>query len=139
MGLDDPDPWELYVPTVGQDPDGAGGEAAGDPGSALPLTAWEARRTALPQPVAGVAPVLQGPREPVQATVVGLLGVLGPPGRHVMLGAVPFPPQLGQRPRHLDARVGLALVQADGDQLQAPVVGEQRRTGMRGEAALLAG
>jgi len=136
--LDDPDAGELDVFAVGQHPDGAGGEPAGSPGAALLLAAREAHRAALATAVAGVAPVLERPRERVQAAVVGLLAVLLPPGRHVMLGAVPLASQLRKGPGHLHVMASLPLVEAGGDQLQAPVVGKQHRTGVGCEAALLA-
>src|SRR6266511_5670247 len=138
VGLDDTDPWQLDVLAVGQHADRAGGEAAGDPGTALLLPTEKADRATLAEPVAGVAPVLERPRERVQAAVVGLLAVLGPPRRHVMLGAVPLPPQLRKGPRHLDVLAGTTLLQAGGDQLQATVVAVQRPAGMGGEAAVRA-
>jgi len=48
-----------------------------------------------------------------------------------VLGPVPFPPQRRKRPRDLDARVGLALVQSLLDQRKTPVVGEPGRAAVR--------
>ena len=67
MGLDDPDPRKLHVLAVGQHAEGTGGEPASDPRVALLLAAGEAHRAALAAPAAGVVPVLQRPRECVQA------------------------------------------------------------------------
>src|SRR6266545_5700870 len=138
VSLEDADAGELDVLAVGEHLDLPGGEPAADTPVALLLAAWEAHRAAFAAAVAGVAPIPQRSGERVQATVVGLLGVLGPPGRHLLLGAVPLPSQRWKRPGHLDVLAGATLVETAGDQLQAPVVGEPGRAGMGGEAALLA-
>src|SRR5919201_2894756 len=124
VGLEDANAGKLDVLAVRQHLDLPGGEPAGDPRVALVLPAWETHRAALAAAASRVAPVPKRPRERVQAAVVGLLGVLGPPGRHLTLGAVPFPPQLPKRPRHLHVLSGGALIQPSLDQLQAPVICE---------------
>src|SRR6266545_6113656 len=103
---------------------GAGGKSAGVMGAPLPLSSWEAHRTAPAMAPMGVGPVPEGPCKPVQAGRVGLLAVLGPPGGDLLLGAVPFPPQLRQGPRYLDVVACTALVETGLDQLKAPVVGD---------------
>jgi signal transduction histidine kinase len=87
---------------------------------------------------AGPAPVTQRAGQLAQAGVVGLLGALRPPRRHLALGLVPPPAQLIQAPRHRRERgvghpIGTlrgALRQGGLHQRQAPVVGEPGRAGM---------
>jgi hypothetical protein len=137
VSLDDPDPRELDVLAVGQDPDRPRGEPAGISAPAL-LEPREADSAAVAAAVPGVSPVLQRPRQAVQPRGIGFLAVVRPPGRGLVLGVVPFAPQRRQRPRHLDLLPGRAGVQALFDQLKAPVVGESGPTNRRGERALLA-
>lgn len=93
MGLEDTNPGELDVLAVTEHLDLAGGEPAGVAGSALLLEPREAHRAALATAVPGVGPVLERPCQPVQAGCVGLLAVLSPPGRDVLLAAVPLSSQ----------------------------------------------
>src|SRR5919197_1656357 len=90
VGPDYPDAWQLNVVAVGQDLERAGGEAAALPGAALPLGAWEAHELALAAASAGVGPVLQRPGKGIQPGGIGLLAVLPPPRRHLLLDLVPF-------------------------------------------------
>jgi hypothetical protein len=54
-----------------------------------------------------------------------------------MFGAVPLPPQRRQRPRHLDVLTHPALLEADLDQVAAPVVGKTRTAAVGGQRAAL--
>jgi hypothetical protein len=137
VGLEDTDPGKLDVLAISQHLDRARGEPAGIAGAPFLLEAWEAHSVTLAAAVSRVAPVLQRSGQPVQAGGVGLLGVLGPPRCNLVLGPVPLPTQLGKRPRHSDARIGLVLVQADLDQGKTPVVGDPGGSAVRGKRTAL--
>jgi len=127
------------VVAVWLDADRAGGEPAGRAGAALGLAPGEAHPTPGSAACLGVRPVLQCACQGVQAGVVGLLGVLTPPGGHLVLGAVPLPPQRRQRPGHLHVKAGGTLVEALLDQVQAPVEGTPGRAAVRPQRPLLPG
>jgi hypothetical protein len=88
---------------------------------ALVLEPREAHLPAYADTMARVRPVLQRSSERVQARAIGLLGVLRPPGRDLVLGAVPFAAQFEQAPGDPDILTRRATAQPLLDQGKAPV------------------
>jgi hypothetical protein len=95
---------------------------------------------------ARLLPVLQRRRRVRQAGVVGLLGVLRPPRRHLVLDRIPVPPQRGQGPtlprRHLvpGQAVGLLgppLLPIGPDPADRPVIGGPGSARMGGQRGTL--
>jgi len=105
-----------------------------------------ARRLAPPLSPAGVAPVLQRPRQLVKPGIERLLGALAPPRGDLVLGGVPVPPQRVQRPRQRGRQivpgdaVGLLrfpLAEVRLHPGQTPVERRPRRPGMGPQRARL--
>ena len=93
VGLEHADPGQLDARSVVQNLDGAGGEAASVSGPALPFAAGEAHRAPAAAAGLGIGVVLERSCQPVQSRLVGFLAVLSPPGRDVLLAAVPLSSQ----------------------------------------------
>jgi hypothetical protein len=143
-GADRPDPWELDVSAVGGQTERAGGEPAAAPGAAA-LEPGRADLRAAAAAGPGVAVVLEGGRGVGQPGGVGLLAVLRPPRRDLMLRRVPCPAQVIGRARgELGAAqpvavLGGALRPDLAGQLDAEVVGEPLGATVRPVRLLLGG
>src|ERR1035437_8676320 len=131
---------------LGLAPDRTRGEPDRAPAAVFGLEPGEPDRCALTFPAAGVAPVLQCPRQPVKAGVESLLRALTPPRRNLTLGRVPLLTQRVQRPRHSRRQVlpadavggfGFPLTHDRLDVGQPPVVGDSGRTTVGRHVAFL--
>ncbi len=127
------------------DADRAGSEPARYPGTAARLEPGKPDPRPPPPPGPAGRPLLQAAGQRAQPRVVGLLRVLRPPRRQLILVQVPPAPQRRQCPRHLGQLLfgntvgtfGCVLVQAPPDMRQSLVECLARRPAVRGQHARL--